>query len=91
MSTAPTIDWASLFSAAGLDLFKWTSVTPTWTSPIIATHALRGPDRSPSAPILPMRIEAAAYRGKPSLFRVDRSVDPPQAHAAVPALHERIG
>ncbi len=68
--TAPTINWASLFSAAGLDLFKWTSVTPTWTSPTYSDARAAWTGSLAERPDTPMRIEAAAYRGKPIYFEL---------------------
>ena len=35
---------------------------------LLVTRALRGPVRSPDRPDISMRIEAAAYRGKPVYF-----------------------
>jgi hypothetical protein len=63
-------DWSALFSAAGLVSAEFHSVEPAWT-PLASTDsraawtgALAGFAN------LPIRIEAAAYHGKPVYFRV---------------------
>ena len=63
-------DWKALFTAAGLDMTRFTSVEPQWISlaPFDARAAWRG--SYASAPEIPMRIEAASWRGKPVFFRV---------------------
>jgi hypothetical protein len=63
-------DWSALFAAAGLNSAEFRSAEPEWT-PLASTDsraawtgALAGFAH------LPIRIEAAAYRGKPVYFRV---------------------
>jgi serine/threonine-protein kinase len=63
-------DWAPLFTAAGLDLSVFKPADPTWT-PLAATDsraAWEGPD--PFGNPAPIRVEAAAWRGKPVYFQV---------------------
>ena len=63
-ATAAT-DWALLFSAAGLDYSKWTP-TDSQTAPIFFADERRAWNGTlPELPDVPVRIEAAAYRGRP--------------------------
>ena len=66
-SRAP--DWAGLFTAAGLDLARFTPVDPEWL-PLVSFDARAAwtgvyPDTD-----LPLRIEAASWRGKPVSFQM---------------------
>jgi serine/threonine protein kinase len=69
---APAIrsDWKALFTAAGLDMTHFTPAEPQWISlaPFDARAAWTG--SYASAPEIPMRIEAASWRGKPVFFRI---------------------
>jgi len=67
--SASAFDWSRLFTAAGLDLAKWQPAEPEWT-PLAnwdARAAWTGTD-AVSGSVL--RIEAAAWRGRPIFFRV---------------------
>jgi Protein kinase domain len=64
----PSPDWAPLFSAAGLDPSKWPPAQSMWTPPVYADARAAWTGSLPERPDLPMRIEAAAYRGKPVYF-----------------------
>jgi hypothetical protein len=63
-------DWKALFTAAGLDMTRFTPGEPQWISlaPFDARAAWTG--SYASAHEIPMRIEAASWRGKPVLFRI---------------------
>jgi len=67
---APAPQWKPLFTAAGLDLAAFHPVAPEWTPPAFADvrQAWEGPlgDR----PGVTVRVEAAAYRGRPTAFSV---------------------
>jgi serine/threonine-protein kinase len=66
---APVFDWNRLFAAAGLDLAKWQPAGPEWT-PLAnwdARAAWTGADPVTGSAL---RIEAAAWRGRPVFFRV---------------------
>ncbi|HYL77523.1 MAG TPA: serine/threonine-protein kinase, partial [Bryobacteraceae bacterium] len=69
-SPSVLFDWKALFTAAGLDLTRFTPAQPQWNplAPFDARAAWTG--YYPSAPQIPMRIEAAAWRGKPVFFRL---------------------
>ncbi len=64
-AVAPSPDWAPLFSAAGLDQSKWTPAQPMWTPPVDSDARAAWTGWLAERPNVPMRIEAAAYRGKP--------------------------
>jgi serine/threonine-protein kinase len=68
-SPAP-FDWKALFTAAGLDLTRFTPAKPQWISlaPFDARAAWTG--SYASAPDIPIRIEAASWRGMPVFFRL---------------------
>jgi hypothetical protein len=68
VSSSP--DWAPLFSAAGLDPSKWVSAQPTWAPPISSDARAAWTGSLAERPNIPMRIEAAAYRGKPVYFEL---------------------
>jgi hypothetical protein len=63
-------DWARLFSAAGLDPSKWTPAQPTWTPPVYSDARAAWTGRLAERPDIPMRIEAAAYGGRPVYFEL---------------------
>ncbi len=67
-SAAPPPDWAPLFSAAGLDMSKWPPTQPMWTPPVYSDVRAAWTGSLAERPDIPMRIEAAAYRGKPVYF-----------------------
>ena len=63
-------EWTPLFSAAGLDQSKWTAALPTWTPPVDSDSRAAWTGSLAERPDIPMRIEAAAYRGKPVYFEL---------------------
>jgi serine/threonine-protein kinase len=63
-------DWAPLFSAAGLDSAKWQAARPSWTPPVYSDARAAWTGSLVQRPEIPMRIEAAAYRGKPVFFEL---------------------
>jgi serine/threonine-protein kinase len=67
---APAPRWQQLFDAAGLDLRAFHPVAPEWTPHDFADvrQAWQGPlvDR----PDITIRVEAAAYRGRPTSFSI---------------------
>jgi serine/threonine-protein kinase len=67
---ASSPDWAPLFSAAGLDPSQWTSTQPMWTPPVDSDARAAWTGSLAERPNIPMRIEAAAYRGKPVYFEL---------------------
>jgi serine/threonine-protein kinase len=65
---AAPFDWGILFHAAGLDLTKFQTAEPRWTSlsPFDARAAWTGPDSTGAR----IRVEASAWRGRPIFFRI---------------------
>ena len=63
-------DWAPLFAAAKLDTSTLQPIEPRWT-PLVATDARAAwTGTYPARPDLPIRVEAAAFRGKPVYFQI---------------------
>ena len=63
-------DWTALFTAAGLDMTRFAPAEPRWL-PLAGFDARASWTGSyASAPELPLRVEAASWRGKPVFFRV---------------------
>jgi predicted Ser/Thr protein kinase len=63
-------DWRALFTDAGLDLTKFTATSPQWLSP--QPFDVRGEwtGALPWARDIPVRVSAAAYRGRPVYFEI---------------------
>jgi serine/threonine protein kinase len=67
-ATAP--NWGGLFGAAGLDANRFKAVPPQWT-PLVTSDARAAWEGNwPGHSELPLRVEAAAYRGKPVYFNL---------------------
>ena len=63
-------DWTPLFSAAGLDVTRFTPAEPQWV-PLGGFDARAAWTGSyPDSRDLPLRVEAASWRGKPVAFRL---------------------
>ena len=62
---ASSPNWAPLFSAAGLNPANWPPAQPMWTPPVYSDARAAWTGSLAERPDIPMRIEAAAYRGKP--------------------------
>jgi hypothetical protein len=63
--TGQAPDWSLLFQEAGLDPAKWTPAEATWTPLLYADTRAAWRGALPGHPDVAMRIEAAAYRGRP--------------------------
>jgi hypothetical protein len=61
-------DWSSLFSAAALDSSTFKTAEPEWTPLAWGDSRAAWTGNLPGQANLPIRIEAAAYRGKPIYF-----------------------
>jgi hypothetical protein len=66
----PSADWSPLLAEAGLDPKELTPVESTWTPPFYADTRAAWTGRWPERPDIPIRVEVAAYRGRPVWFRV---------------------
>jgi serine/threonine-protein kinase len=66
----PAPDWPALFTAAGLDMARFTHDEPQWL-PLAGFDARAAWTGSyAQSPELPLRVEAASWRGKPVFFRL---------------------
>ncbi|MFQ5495491.1 MAG: serine/threonine-protein kinase, partial [Phycisphaerae bacterium] len=79
-------EWASLFSRAGFDIDRFTRVDSLWSPPVWADARAAWEGTYPDCPDVPVRVEAAAHRGKPVYFeqvyawtRPDRMRPPSEA------------
>ncbi len=64
------VDWTVLFDEAGLDRAAFKPVEPRWTPRFFSDTRAAWEGAHPHRPDIPIRIEAAAYRGKPVSFRM---------------------
>ena len=90
-SSASSPDWAPLFSAAGLDRSKWLPAQPMWTPPVYGDVRAAWAGSLAQRPDVPMRIEAAAYRGKPVYFElIGPWTRPERVQSYQPTAGERV-
>jgi len=64
----PAPDWTALFAAAGLDQAKFTPGDPQWAPSVMADARAAWTGAYPETPSIPIRVEAAAFHGKPVSF-----------------------
>jgi serine/threonine-protein kinase len=83
-----TPSWAPLFEEAGLDSSRLRRVTPRWAAPVDSDHKAAWEGSHPDAPGLPIRVEAAAYHGRPVWFAVLQSWTEPRRMVASTRLRE---
>jgi serine/threonine-protein kinase len=68
---APVVhDWAPLLEAARLDPSKLRVVEPKWAPPFNTDARAAWEGTWPSRPDIPIRVEAAGYRGRPVWFEI---------------------
>jgi hypothetical protein len=67
-SPTPPTDWSVLFRAAGLDEARFHPVEPRWSPPDFATERAAWEGPHPEIAGVPMRLEAASFRGRPVSF-----------------------
>jgi eukaryotic-like serine/threonine-protein kinase len=63
-------DWAPLLAQAGLDPSRLTPDAPRWTPPLYADTRAAWTGVDPLRPDVPLRVEAAGYRGRPVYFEM---------------------
>jgi serine/threonine-protein kinase len=63
-------DWAKLFTSAGLEIRNWREVAPRRNPIFYADAQAAWEGTFADAPEIPLRIEAAAYDGRPVSFRL---------------------
>jgi hypothetical protein len=66
----PEAVWNALFEEAGLDPARFTEVAPSRTPPFFADARAAWVGTFAEAEDLPLRVEAAAFRGRPVSFRI---------------------
>ncbi len=76
-------DWATLFSVAGIDAARMAPTEPRWTPPSAFDARAAWVGTTPEQPGLELRIEAAAWRGRPVYFEVIGPRVPPERGTAV--------
>jgi Protein kinase domain len=67
---APEAEWGALFEAAGLRLDQFRPTAPRWLPADFADARLAWEGTRADAPEIPLRVEAASYRGRPIYFQV---------------------
>ncbi|HKY33037.1 MAG TPA: serine/threonine-protein kinase [Candidatus Polarisedimenticolia bacterium] len=65
-----TVPWPTLFELAGLDPARFTSAEPRWTPPYYAEERAAWEGELPGSEGIPVRVEAAAHRGRPVYFEI---------------------
>jgi len=74
---APAPNWAPLFAAAGLDQKDFRETAPQWTPLVTSDSRAAWLGTWPGRTDLPLRVEAAAYHGKPVYFDLLGTWDTP--------------
>jgi serine/threonine-protein kinase len=69
-SPAAPPDWSPLFAEAGLDREHFKPVEPVWTPPFYSDTRAAWEGVMPDRSDLPLRVEAAGYRGRAVSFRL---------------------
>lgn len=67
---APDPDWSALFQEAGLDLASFQQADPQWAAPVDSDRKAAWEGSHAEHPGARIRIEAAAYHGRPVWFAV---------------------
>jgi hypothetical protein len=73
----PTPEWNKLFAAAGLDPSQFRTVEPRWYPLAWGDVRVAWEGSWPHHPEIPLRVEAAGYRGRPILFMTISPWDKP--------------
>jgi hypothetical protein len=83
------VDWKVFFNAAGLDMARFTAVTPDWVPRNYADARLAWTGSTPEVPGVDIRVEAASHRNTPVSFQIigpwarpTRMIPPPVNRAA---------
>jgi serine/threonine-protein kinase len=69
-SPPPAPDWTTLFTLAELPPDRFRPATPEWMPRTFADTRAAWIGDLPELPGVPLRVEAAAYRGRPTYFQV---------------------
>jgi len=85
-------DWNKLFVAAGLDPSQFKSVPPRWYPLAWGDSRAAWEGTWPNHPEIPLRVEAAGYRGRPIFFKMISPWDKPtRMEAPKPSRQNSIG
>ena len=78
-TTAQTgeVDWTILFTEAGLDIGNYRQTESNWTPPVFADANFSWEGAHIDHAEIPVRIEAAAFQGKPVYFQIVAPWDKP--------------
>ncbi len=71
------VDWATLFAEAGLDIRNYHQTESNWTPPVFADLSASWEGTHIDHAEIPVRIEAAAFQGKPVYFQIVAPWDKP--------------
>jgi hypothetical protein len=93
---AAPVDWSALFAQARIDVARFKPAPPRWTPPFHSDTRAAWVGSDATRPDLPLRIEAAAYRGKPVFFQMVWEWTRPERMEAAPlrpgqAMANRVG
>ncbi len=75
--------WAALFSVAGIDVAHLARAEPIWAPPAAFDVGAAWVGTFPEQPSLELRVEAAAWRGRPVYFEVIGPWAPPERVTAI--------
>ncbi|HET7840807.1 MAG TPA: serine/threonine-protein kinase, partial [Terriglobia bacterium] len=88
---APAPDWGALFSAAGLDITAFGPAEPKWAPAGWGDARGAWEGTIPARPDMPLRVEAAAFRGRPIYFQLIWPwTRPTRMQEFTPTLQDRI-
>jgi serine/threonine-protein kinase len=84
-------DWSVLFAEAGLEISKFHETEPRWTPPRYSDLRAAWEGVSPGSQSIPIRVEAAAFHGKPVYFDIIYPWDRPfHQEQYQPSLQQKI-
>jgi eukaryotic-like serine/threonine-protein kinase len=86
----PEPDFSPLLREAGLDSERLETVRSEWTAPVDTDRKVAWTGFAPGDPTLPIRVEAAAFHGRPVWFRLLHPWSEPERMAATAAPVSRI-
>ena len=77
-------EWSRLFAEAGLDPASFRQVEPVWVPPHPFDERAAWEGTYPGQPDTPLRVEAAAFRGRPVYFQLINPWNQPTREAQTP-------
>jgi serine/threonine-protein kinase len=85
-ASSATLDWSILLAEAGLDAAAFSPAEPQWLPPSYADARAAWVESKPERPDRPLRVEAAAVRGRPVFFELAGPWSRPPRMARLPDL-----